>query len=84
MSEYSELPLERSISAGMQGSGFPKGWMSKKNACPVCAKPVAGRHTGMADHIKSAHDMKLKDATKLALKTLSNRNQVPMNPGNLI
>lgn len=56
---------------GMSGSGYPAGWLSERRPCPHCQKAVAGRHVGMADHIKARHSLRRSEAMAMAVSVWS-------------
>ena len=66
MGDAADAALSGAMRRGMKGSGFPRGYMSDKRPCPLCEKPIAGRHIGMREHFKAKHGMKKIDAMRLA------------------
>jgi hypothetical protein len=62
-----EWQLAACMRSGARGSGYPEGWLSEKKPCPQCGKMVAGRHSGMAEHIAAKHSMKRTAAMRYVL-----------------
>lgn len=50
-----EWQLAGCMKTGTYGGIYPRGYLSEKRPCPLCKKPVAGRSSGMAEHMKAKH-----------------------------